>query len=311
MMRRLTAGSDIIDIAVGSWWQIPFRGSRRLLTILACALGVVVSSAAQAQVPFGTLLAQKVATGTSHSCALTIDGAVYCWGTNANGQLGDSTQTQRTIPVAVTGLGTGAGATALVSGINHSCVVTSAGAVQCWGLNSNGQLGDNTTTQRLAPVTVTGLGAGSGVIALAAGITHTCALTAAGAVQCWGANNLGQLGDNTTTQRLTPAPVSGLSSGVTAIVARSNHTCAITSGGAVQCWGSNSAGQLGDNTTTTRLTPVAVTGLNAGVKAIAVATAHSCAVTSAGGVQCWGNNTAGELGDTTTTPRLTPVQVRA
>lgn len=308
-MRRLTAERNNVDNAAGSWWQTPFLGARGLMAILGSALLALVHTGVQAQVPFGTLLAQKVATGTSHSCALTIDGAVYCWGTNANGQLGDSTQTQRTIPVAVTGLGTGAGATALVSGINHSCVVTSAGAVQCWGLNSNGQLGDNTTTQRLAPVTVTGLGSGSGVIALAAGITHTCALTAAGSVQCWGANNLGQLGDNTTTQRLTPAPVSGLSSGVTAIVARSSHTCAITSGGAVQCWGSNGSGQLGDNSTTTRLTPVAVTGLTSGVTAIAVATAHSCAVTSAGGVQCWGNNTAGELGDTTTTPRLTPVQV--
>ena len=142
MIHHRTAGIHIVNIAAVSWGHTIFRGARLLTAILAGALAMWFSSVAQAQVPFGTLPAQKVATGTSHSCALTIDGAVYCWGTNLNGQLGDNTTTQRRTPVAVTGLGTGAGATALVSGINHSCVVTSAGAVQCWGLNTNGQLGD-------------------------------------------------------------------------------------------------------------------------------------------------------------------------
>ena len=108
----------------------------------------------------------------------------------------------------------------------------------------------------LWPVDVTGLS--SGVTAIATGAAHTCALTAGGGVKCWGSNWLGQLGDGTTTDRLTPVAVSGLSSGVAAIVARGGHTCALMAGGGVMCWGDNEYGQLGDGTR--QWTPVDVVG---------------------------------------------------
>ena len=97
---------------------------------------------------------------------------------------------------------------------------------------------------------------------IAAGESHSCALTSGGAVKCWGDNGHGQLGDNSNTNRLAPVGVTGLCSGVRAIAAGASHTCALTSGGAVRCWGNNGYGQLGDNSNTKHLTPVDVTGLS-------------------------------------------------
>ena len=123
---------------------------------------------------------------------------------------------------------------------------------------------------------------------VAGGSSHTCALTAAGGVLCWGANGGGRLGDGTSEARLTPTPVSGLGSGVTAIAVGGSHTCALTQAGSVLCWGNNWYGQLGDGSTESRFTPTPVTGLGAGVTAISAAGSHTCALTQAGGVLCWG-----------------------
>jgi alpha-tubulin suppressor-like RCC1 family protein len=183
--------------------------------------------------------------------------------------------------------------------------------VKCWGSNDHGQLGDGTTTDRLNPVAVSGLA--SGVTAMTAGNSHTCALTAAGGVQCWGSNEHGQLGDGTTKDRVAPVDVSGLASGVTAITAGKFHSCALTTTGAVRCWGDNEYRQLGDGTKTDRLTPVNVIGLAGEITAIdsggVPGGVHTCALTAAGGVQCWGDNAEGQLGDGTFTERLTPVGV--
>ncbi|MEM7111123.1 MAG: cadherin domain-containing protein [Chloroflexota bacterium] len=197
--------------------------------------------------------------------------------------------------------------TAVAAGVYHSCGLTSSGGVVCWGYNYNGQLGDGSTTERHTPVAVSGLS--SGVSALAAGYYHTCAVTSSGGVVCWGYNYNGQLGDGSTTDHHTPVAVSGLSSGVSALAAGGYHTCAVTSSGGVVCWGNNYHGQLGDGTTTERHTPVAVSGLSSGVSAVAAGQYHTCAVTSSGGVQCWGRNIYGQLGDGTTTYRHTPVAV--
>jgi alpha-tubulin suppressor-like RCC1 family protein len=198
-------------------------------------------------------------------------------------------------------------ATAIAAGGAHSCALTSAGGVKCWGWNGKGELGDGTTGMQWPPVEVSGLS--GGVSAIAAGEGHSCALTSSGGVRCWGWNEKGQLGDGTARDRLTPVDVVGLSSGVTAIAAGAEHNCALTSSGAVKCWGGNVFGQLGDGTTTDRWTPVGVSGLSGGVRAIAAGGVQSCALTTGGGVKCWGANKDGEVGDGTTTNRLTPVDV--
>jgi alpha-tubulin suppressor-like RCC1 family protein len=182
-------------------------------------------------------------------------------------------------------------ATAIAAGLAHSCALTRAGAVKCWGDNGHDQLGNQTTGNGATPVDVSGLS--GDITAIAAGVRHTCALTRAGSVKCWGANISGALGDGTTVRRpRRVVDVFGLSGDVTAIAAGFDHSCALTSAGRVKCWGSNRFGQLGDDTTKDRLSPVEVVGLS-GVRAIAAGGFQSCALTTDGGVKCWGGSTGG------------------
>ncbi|MBK7590113.1 MAG: fibronectin type III domain-containing protein [Betaproteobacteria bacterium] len=194
----------------------------------------------------------SIAAGADHSCAVGGSGTVGCWGSNAFGQLGTGDKVDRGSPPPG-GIGTGV---AVVAGDAHSCSLTSDGGVKCWGDNSHGQLGDDSTTERLVPVDVVGLA--TGVTAIAAGGSHTCALLSSGGVKCWGRNADAQLGDNSTIQRLTPVDVVGLDSGVTAIAAGLNHSCALTALGEARCWGNNANGQLGDRSLMGTWTPVGV-----------------------------------------------------
>ncbi len=250
---------------------------------------------------------RAIAAGSYHTCAVTEAGGVKCWGTNENGQVGDGSVQRRSIPVDVVGLA--GGIQALSAGIGHTCALTIGGGVKCWGANGTGQLGDGTNITRLTPVEV--VGSASGVRAIGVGSLHSCAVTASGAAQCWGQNNSGQLGigPRSYPYPATPTDVVGLQSGVVAISGGDQHTCAILSGGAVQCWGNNEYGQVGDGTTTNRFTPIDVVDLQGGGTGVSAGIYHTCAVTDVGGVKCWGLNRSGQLGDGTTTRRLTPVDV--
>lgn len=246
-----------------------------------------------------------ISAGGWHTCALISEGGVKCWGGNSSGQLGDGTTTDRAAPVPVVALSNGVAA--ISAGEQHTCALTDAGGVKCWGYNDHGQLGDGTTTNRSTPVDVIGLG--SGIIALSAGGYHTCALTSIGGIFCWGWNGAGQLGNGSTADRYTPANPVGLESGTAAIQAGFGHTCALLAAGRVMCWGNNNVGQLGDGTTVNKVAPVDVPGLGSGMIALASGGGSSCAVTPAGGVKCWGRNDLGQLGDGTSTNRNVPVDV--
>nr|WP_269456777.1 Ig-like domain-containing protein [Thermanaeromonas toyohensis] len=240
----------------------------------------------------------------SHSLALKSDGTVWAWGYNYYGQLGDGTTTNRYTPVQVQGL---SNVVAIAAGGSYSLALKSDGTVCAWGYNGQGQLGDGTTTNRYTPVQVQNQNLQSSVVAIATHGNHSLALKSDGTVWAWGANAYGQLGDGTTTNRLTPVQVWNLS-GVVAIAGGGNHSLALKSDGTVWAWGYNGAGQLGDGTTISRYTPVQVQGLS-GVVAVAGGSNHSLALKSDGTVWAWGQNGYGQLGDGTTTNRTTPVQV--
>jgi alpha-tubulin suppressor-like RCC1 family protein len=191
-------------------------------------------------------------------------------------------------------------------GFQHSCAINRSGALRCWGYNFNGELGNGVdTTDRNTPSSVAGT---SKYIAIAGGETFTCAVTSAGAAQCWGRNVFGQLGDGSKTDSTSPKQVVGLTSGVTAIAAGYRHGCALLSTGTVKCWGDNSDGQLGNGTGAASSTPVDVVGLS-GVQSIESGAYYTCAVLQGGAVKCWGYNASGQLGDNSRQTRGTPTDV--
>ena len=228
--------------------------------------------------------------GSAHTCALS-NGTVRCWGSNNSGQLGDGTNTWRSSPTTVAALP--AGVSAVAAGAFHTCAVIVDGGLQCWGRNSDGELGLGPLPGSALPSSVVGLDGGV-VRSVAGGNGHTCALLSTGTVKCWGNNIFGQLGDGTTTSRRTPVDVPGLSN-VAAVHAGNLFTCALGESGWVKCWGHNPYGQLGDGTTTNRSSPVTVVGLPM-ASALDLGGQHACALTLGGQVMCWGNNLYGGLG---------------
>ncbi|TDR44016.1 alpha-tubulin suppressor-like RCC1 family protein [Tahibacter aquaticus] len=241
-----------------------------------------------------------------HTCARTLSGGAWCWGSNYRGQLGQGhTNWSRNGPAVVTGYASGV--RDIGAGSGHSCLLTQAGAVKCWGGNDQGQLGNNATGNRTLPEDV--VGASSQVTQLGVGIFHNCVRTSAGGVRCWGDNNFGQLGDGTATDRRSAVDVAGMLSGMRSVSAGGSHSCAVSSAGALRCWGDNTYGQLGDGTVTARTTPVPVSGLGSGVDSVSLGEFHSCALLSSGAVKCWGLNDYGQVGDGGNTQQLLPVDV--
>jgi alpha-tubulin suppressor-like RCC1 family protein len=198
---------------------------------------------------------KSVSAGLLHSMAVKEDGTVWTWGSNVVGQLGDGTTADRHTPVEVSGLGS---VTQVSAGGLHSLALNDEGTAFAWGYNGMGQLGDGTTTNRLAPVDVRMLG---DVRMVSAGTFHSLAIRPDGKVRAWGYNGMGQLGDNTNIDRLIPVTVLSGLTGVTSISAGGYHSLAAKNDGTLRAWGWNALGQLGDDTTIDRLTPIAVTDL--------------------------------------------------
>lgn len=194
----------------------------------------------------------------------------------------------------------------ITAGWTHACALWADGTVSCWGGNRQGQLGDGTTEDRLEPTPVEGL---EGVVQISGGAEQTCAVLGDGSVRCWGYNTDGRLGDNTTMHRLRPTAVVGLPEAVTAISGYGGHVCALLESGAIACWGYNGYGQLGPGVTEDHArVPVLVPGIT-GARAVATGSDHSCALLEGGEVRCWGQNTAGQLGDGWPRDRSIPAAV--
>ncbi len=194
--------------------------------------------------------------GQEHTCGVTTDNRAYCWGRNRSGQLGDGTDLTRGRPTPVAGRHR---FSLIRTGNRHTCALTPAEKSYCWGENGLGAVGDGTTTDRRVPTAVVD---GAGFKSLGLGAASSCGVRANGNAACWGHNGSGPLGDGTSTsiQRTPVAVVGGqawarVNGGVTA-----DHTCGLTTAGAVYCWGQNNRGQLGDGSTVNRNVPTPVQG---------------------------------------------------
>jgi alpha-tubulin suppressor-like RCC1 family protein len=189
---------------------------------------------------------------------------------------------------------------------NFACALRCDGSVWCWGVNTHGQLGDETTVSRSTPVRVRGLGGPA--TAIGAGYAHACAVVR-GEVRCWGRNLSGALGDGTRTDRSAPVTVQALGGVAVTVEGGGLHTCALLEGGELRCWGANDRGQLGDGTDIDRTTPRAVVALDGAAAQLALGQYSTCARLADGGVRCWGFNTFGALGDGTMSHRSAPHRV--
>jgi len=257
------------------------------------------------------LVAIPLATGGPAALqASGTSGSAYAWGYNADGELGNNSTANSSVPVVVS-LPTGVTATAIAAGYDHSLAIGSDGKLYAWGYNGSGQLGNNSTTSSTVPVVVS-LPTGVTATAIAAGSFHSLAIGSDGTLYAWGANGYGELGNNSTTASSVPVVVS-LPTGVTAtaIVAGGFHSLASGSDGTLYAWGYNADGELGNNRTTDSSVPVVVS-LPTGVTATAIAAGdfHSLASGSDGTLYAWGDNGSGQLGNNSTTDSDVPVVVR-
>jgi alpha-tubulin suppressor-like RCC1 family protein len=250
-------------------------------------------------------LASSIAIGESYGCAL-VGNKIFCWGSNDFGQLGNNSTQNSLTPVEVQSVHS-SGYQAISGGGSHMCAISNS-AAYCWGWGVQGQLGNNTNQNSLVPSPVVGMT--SGMQALSAGpFIHSCGIQN-GNVFCWGYNSFGQLGNNSQIDSPVPVAVQGLPAGqATAISVGNDFSCATTSQG-LYCWGFNNMGQVGDNSNvTSRLTAVPVTGAKASDLPLSVGLSHSCTIKE-GSAFCWGDNSDGALGDSTTTDRNMPTAVQ-
>lgn len=254
---------------------------------------------------------KQMSLGKYYSCAVLVSGALMCWGSNRDGQLGDGTTTDRYIPTRIQTMDQ---VDTVAAGVYHTCAVLKSGPLQCWGNNEFGQLGDGTTFAAARPRTVMLY---EQVTQIALGAYHTCASLISGELKCWGANSRGQLGIGSVVDAARPQHVS-LGGAVWRVGLGKYHSCAALASGEFQCWGFNIwgfnaseplaegwfAGTLYEPPDIST-SPVHITD---SVTMFSMGGFHTCLGTTAGNVKCFGKNNEGQCGDSTMTDRPWPVR---
>gem|GEM_PF-456429 len=294
------SSSNTLVATVNSTGQV--RGRARGSTTINAMSGPAAGGAA---LKVTALEFAAVTAGVRHTCALTVSGPAYCWGANSEGQLGDGSRIDRIMPAPVAG---GVRFQALDSGHNdqaaHTCGLTAAGVLHCWGRNTSGRLGVGSTVAAGVPVR-----GGFTFAAVSAGFRHTCGVTTSGEAYCWGDNTLGALGNGTERGSSLPVRVSGQLA-FQSISTGGFFTCGVTVGGQAYCWGMNRSGQLGNGSTDQDAHP-SPEPVRADVtfRSVAAALAYACAVSTSGEMYCWGSNSTGQLGTGGRTSSAVPVAV--
>jgi alpha-tubulin suppressor-like RCC1 family protein len=258
----------------------------------------------------GITNATTISSGQYHNCAVINDGTAKCWGINDSGQTGNGSPGLNVYNASSVVSITNASTTSpMALGFSHTCILLNDNKIKCWGYNLNGQLGDIFGSYRTVATDVNGLS--SNVTAVALGQAHSCGIVS-GTVKCWGRNNWGQIGNASEGTHITsPTNVSGFPESAVSVAVGAEHSCAVTVGGAVKCWGRNQNGQLGDGTTTYQTAPIQV--ISSGADQVVAGQSHTCARMTNGNVKCWGNNFNGQVGDGTSgagTNRTSPTLVK-
>jgi len=246
-----------------------------------------------------------ISNGNNHSVGIDKNGQVWCWGLDNFGQLGNNSVINKCTPVSISGVKKTF--CNISSGIHHTIVIDHIGQVWSWGYNINGQIGDNTVTNRCTPVSI--LGSKKTFCNISSGQYFAIGLDKNGQVWGWGYNSKGQIGDNTVTSRRTPVSILGSLKTFCNIIAGASHTIGIDNNGQVWSWGNNNTGQLGDNTTSSRRTPVSILGAKKTFCKISAGPSNSAGIDKNGQVWGWGYNSKGQLGDNTIIQKYTPVSI--
>ena len=302
------AGSDLGDLFIpralfsdGGLWAWGWNDYGQL------GDNTITSRSSPVQTIAGGTNWKSVAGGGLHTAAIKTDGTLWSWGYNGNGQLGDNTITQRNSPVQTISGGTNWKLVA--GGQYHTAAIKTDGTLWLWGRNSNGQLGDNTTTNQSSPVQT--ISSGTNWKLVACGQYHTAAIKTDGTLWTWGRNDFGQLGDNTVTHRSSPVQTIAGGTNWKLVAGGTYHTAAIKSDGTLWLWGWNLFGQLGNNTVTNSSSPVQTIASGTNWKLVACGGNHTAAIKTDGTLWSWGVNNYGQLGDNTRTQRYSPVQTIA
>jgi alpha-tubulin suppressor-like RCC1 family protein len=250
----------------------------------------------------------KISAGLTSTCALLTTHTVKCWGENGVGQLGDgSTSPFEAMPQPV---GVGTSVVDISVGGNTACAVTAGGQVWCWGSNATDALGQGNASPTFSAIPLMQPTLPPQVTSVAVGDGFVCVTMTSSGPECWGADNHGQTGNGSITTVVPfPVGVTGGLSDVTSIDAGESSTCAVRTGGDLECWGLNANGELGNGSTLDVPAPVQVNGLNTGVAAVGIGNAHACATLTTGGARCWGDGSRGQLGWGSMIPSATPVVV--
>lgn len=274
-----------------SAYKLKFVGAASVIALL---LSLVISPVtANAAVKYSS-----IGSGLLHTCALTTDGEVYCWGNNEVGQLGQGNVGDPALtPLKVSGLGK---VTQLSVGAAHTCAL-SGGKAYCWGQNGNGKLGSGSDAQSNSPVLVKDL---DSISQISANRLSTCAVTTNKSVYCWGDNFAGMLGTGDTKGSLIPIKVMGLPS-IKLVSSAFNHACALSETGSLYCWGDNGSGQLGVQGITSSLMPILIPNLPK-VKKVALGAGHTCIINESDKAMCWGYGEKGQVGHGENSATMSP-----
>jgi alpha-tubulin suppressor-like RCC1 family protein len=268
-------------------------------------LAVTPATTGPVAVP-GITHATAIAVGEYHACALISGGTIKCWGDDEAGELGNGRVTDDEFtPVTVQGIST---ATAVAAGGFSTCALITNGTVECWGSDSNGQLGNGHSGGTSdVPVAVSGI---SDAASITVGEQFACARLTADGADCWGTDNVGQLGNGSTSAaQATPVAVAGLTGPIAQLSAGAGHACGLLPGGSVECWGLNNDDQVGEPSSSAQSVDAPNPVVIAAVTSIAAGGSHTCARISGGTVNCWGDDAQGALGNDSTVSSAGPVPV--